>query len=153
MSKQSQRERRQKEEESKQKRRLEFLDTLNSYLKIFAEVLPRNKELGALTEAGTAGYEIALQHLSAYELKVACDEGLKTWNFFPSPGEIVAALEELRAREPMAGSAGQWNESLENPNSKWNRALRWEAWKRTLTPERHENVVMAAIQENWKRRE
>jgi hypothetical protein len=102
MSKQSQREARQKEEEKEKLKHEKFLDTLNSYLKIFGELLPRNKELGPLTAVGVAGYEIALRHLSPEQLRKACEEGLTYWKFFPSSGEIAESWANVRKRQEEA---------------------------------------------------
>jgi hypothetical protein len=81
------------------------LDILNSYLKIFGELLPRNKELGPLTAVGVAGYEIALRHLSPEQLRKACEEGLTYWKFFPSSGEIAEAWANVRKRQDEAAAS------------------------------------------------
>lgn len=98
MSKASQHEARQRQEESEQQKRSKFLETLDYYLRMFTEVLPVSKELGTLTEIGIEAYDIGLRDLSPQELKCACEQALKTCRFRPSPGEIRECLRTYRER-------------------------------------------------------
>jgi hypothetical protein len=98
------------------------LITLKGILNTFAQLYRQE-----ISDDAVIAYDAALQHLSSETLKIACNEAIKKCKFFPNPAEIITALEELRAREPAASSA--WQETLENPNSQWNRALRYNVWK------------------------
>lgn len=121
MSKKSQQEARQKQEEIEQQKHLKFLDTLNGYLKMFAELLPRNKELGPLSEIGAAGYEIALKDLTPSELKIGCDEALKVCTFFPGPAEIRECLHKRRERTNAFGHSPSEPSESSRPMSKEDR--------------------------------
>lgn len=98
MSKASQREARQIQDENEQQRRSKFLETLDYYLRMFSEILPVSKELGGLTELGIEGYDIGLRDLSPEELKCACEQALKMCKFRPGPGEIRECLKMYRER-------------------------------------------------------
>ena len=102
MSKRSQDEARQMRDEQEQQRHSKFLETLAVYLKMFGECLPRSKELGSLSETGITGYDVALRHLSSQELKLACEECLRG-EWFPSPGEVLNALDRARRNIVTAG--------------------------------------------------
>ncbi len=99
---------------------------LAAYLDAWGDIYPR--PFGTeIDEAGLQMYASAMEHLKPWELELAVREGVKIWKVFPSPAEILAALQAARDREPAGG--GDWNDSLRNPESQWNRAVRWQAWK------------------------
>lgn len=89
MSKASQREAKQKKEESEQEKLSKFSTTLRGYLNTFAELYRQE-----ISDEAIAAYVLTLRHLSPRELEIACTEVMKKAQFFPRPAEILAALEE-----------------------------------------------------------
>lgn len=96
MSKRSQREARQRNEQSEQEKLAKFSSTLNGYLNTFGQVY--RQEVG---DESVAAYQAALRHLSPSELKLACDESIKRCKFFPNPAEILESLKVARDKLPV----------------------------------------------------
>ncbi len=95
MSKKSQREAREKKERSEQEKLLKFSTTLKGYLSTFAQLYRQE-----VSDEAVGAYQIALQHLTPEQLKIACDEAIKQCKFFPNPAEILHALKDFYDRSP-----------------------------------------------------
>jgi hypothetical protein len=137
MSKTSQREAREKNEQQETQRRSKIFETVHAYLRGFAEMY--RMEISA--EAAEM-YVSALQHLSPSNLKIACDEAVKQCKFFPNPAEILDALKTYQDRQPMyAGYVPPPREPDKPLNPEFKKI--WdEAW----------NQIRAKGPEPWKHR-
>lgn len=127
MSKKSQREAQEREEEKRRDAQLKFLAALEEWLKRLS-VLPRK---AAIDEDEVGTYALALRHLSPKELTIACTEALRSQTFFPVPAEIIECLKTWRARHPV----GNFDEP--EPVSEWtdeekadNKRIWDDAWKK-----------------------
>lgn len=95
MSKKSQREARERKEQSELERRSKFLTILKGYLSTFGQLY--RQEVG---DEAVGAYQRALEHLSPDALKIACEEATKQCKFFPNPAEILHALKDFYDRQP-----------------------------------------------------
>lgn len=127
MSKKSQREAREREEQKHQDAQLKFLAALEEWLKRLS-VLPRR---AAIDEDEVGTYAIALRHLSPKELTIACTEALRSQTFFPVPAEIIECLKTWRGRHPVGNFDEPEPASEMTDEEKMEMKKLWDdAWKK-----------------------
>lgn len=114
MSKKSQREARERKEQSETERLLKFSTTLKGYLSTFGQLF--RQEIG---DEAAGAYQVTLSHLNPEELKLGCDEAIKRCKFFPNPAEILESLRMARERMDAFGHSPRGNECTLCGGCKW----------------------------------
>lgn len=94
MSKASQREARERNEEESRQREQKFSLTLAEWMQTFSEYFRQEPP----TQKAMVAYTVGLEDLSLAELKLGCAEALKTCEFFPKVADIREALRVARDR-------------------------------------------------------
>jgi len=121
MSKKSEREARERKEQTEQEKLLRFSTTLKGYLNDFAQYYRQDPP----GEESILLYQMGLRHLNEEELKAAFQESIQKCKFFPSVAEMLECLREWQDRQPTPGTAVSYESPKETANDRaiWNNLL------------------------------